>query len=103
MCGTCPPTYLPTYLLHAQGEEDAARRLVARISPNAVHTYGLAGTLKYELPTSDISLSGVFEAMYLAQEQKEVHILDWGVANATLEEVFISVARRLGAETAQFH
>jgi hypothetical protein len=30
-------------------------------------------------------------------------VLDWGVANATLEEVFIKFARQIGAETQQNH
>lgn len=36
---------------------------MARMSPNARLTYALGGTFKYELPASDVSLSGVFDAM----------------------------------------
>ena len=61
------------------------------MSPNAVLTYSLGGTLKYELPNADISLSGVFKALKDAAERMTV--LDWGVANATLEEVFIKFAK----------
>ena len=31
--------------------------------------------------------------------QQRVRILDWGVANATLEEVFIKFARSIGADS----
>ena len=49
------------------------------------------------LPLQDVSLSGVFQHMNQVKSQLEV--LDWGVANATLEEVFIKLARSAGAET----
>lgn len=83
------------------GQEEQAKDLVKSMSPNATHTYGVSGTLKYELPLSDVSLSGVFEAM--DKVTREVTVLDWGVANATLEEVFIKLARRVGADTQKFH
>ena len=38
----------------------------------------------------------VFRRMDAAQQQ--IQILDWGVANATLEEVFIKFAQSIGAE-----
>ncbi len=39
--------------------------------------------MKYELPTSEVSLSRVFQTMNGAKGQ--LHVIDWGVANATLE------------------
>ncbi len=74
-----------------------AQAFVGRMSPNARLTYALGGTFKYELPASDVSLSGVFDAM--AGAKGLMQVLDWGVANATLEEVFIKFARQIGAET----
>lgn len=67
------------------------REFVAGLSPNAVLTYELGGTLKYELPTSEVTLSSVFAAVNAAKQR--LSILDWGVANATLEEVFIKFCR----------
>ncbi len=70
---------------------------MAALSPSAVLTYELGGTLKYELPATEVSLSGVFEAM--SRVKREMTVLDWGVANATLEEVFIKFARQAGIKS----
>ena len=43
----------------AQQEVEAADRLVRQLSPGARKTYALGGTQKYELPTSEVSLSQV--------------------------------------------
>ena len=147
----------------APGHEDAAKAFVMHMSPNARLTYELGGTVKYELPTADVSLARVFDAMATAKTQMQAsrsvgvaggvsrwrgaalachlagrtacvpfclpsayspvmrpahllacppaclnrvthtrtrsQVLDWGVANATLEEVFIKFAREIGAET----
>ncbi len=77
------------------GSEQAAKDFVQRLSPNAHLTYSVGSTLKFELPTTDVSLSQVFEAM--AESKETLGVLDWGVANATLEEVFIRFARQIGA------
>ncbi|GFR42637.1 hypothetical protein Agub_g3573 [Astrephomene gubernaculifera] len=89
--------YLVFTITVGSGHEDAAQALVKRMSPHARLTYALGGTFKYELPTSDVSLAGVFDAM--ASAKGLMQVLDWGVANATLEEVFIKFARQIGAET----
>lgn len=47
--------------LPQQSELDAADQLVRRLSPGARRTYALGGTQKYELPTSEVSLSQVNE------------------------------------------
>lgn len=71
---------------------------VKNLCPNARRTYSLAGTQKYELPSKDISLDQIFAAMEGAQESKSLSILDWGVSNATLEEVFIKFAKEMGLQ-----
>lgn len=53
---------------------------------------------RYELPVTDVTLSAVFEAVAAAKDSG-LRVLDWGVANATLEEVFIKFARQIGAQT----
>ncbi|KAF8065710.1 ABCA3 [Scenedesmus sp. PABB004] len=78
-------------------QEAAAHAFVAGLSPSARLTYSVGGTLKYELPTSEVSLSRVFAAM-AGSKAAGLTVLDWGVANATLEEVFIRFARRIGAK-----
>ena len=47
--------------------------------------------------TQRARLRQVFRRMEAAQQC--VRILDWGVANATLEEVFIKFARSIGADS----
>lgn len=64
---------------------DSAKAFVHDLCSTARLTYSVAGTLKYEFPTHDVKLSGVFSAMDKARGQLEV--LDWAIANATLEEV----------------
>jgi hypothetical protein len=36
----------------------------------------------------------------MARVKSDLQVLDWGVANATLEEVFIKFARSIGAKAA---
>lgn len=99
-----PPPLAPPLLLLLQvftitvpaSQEAAAQAFVRRMSPTARLTYSVGGTLKFELPTSEVSLAAVFGAMGEAKQQLQV--LDWGVANATLEEVFIKFARQIGAK-----
>jgi ABC-type multidrug transport system ATPase subunit len=79
-------------------QEGRAKAVVLAMAPGAVLTYSLSGTLKYELPTSQVSLSGVFKAVNDAKTAG-LTILDWGVANATLEEVFIKLAKNIGAQS----
>lgn len=90
-----PPPQVFTITVPA-GQEAAAADVVARMSPGARLTYSVGGTLKYELPAGEVSLAGVFERMEEAKGQLQV--LDWAVANATLEEVFINLAREVGAK-----
>ncbi len=89
--------YLVFTITVGPGHEDAAKAFVQQISPHARVTYELGSTLKYELPTEEVSLAAMFAAMAAAKQQMQV--LDWGIANATLEEVFIKFARHIGVET----
>ena len=83
------------------GGESSLDALVRRISPSARLTYAVGCTRKFELPTSEVSLASVFDKMEKAVKNDEVVMQDWGVANATLEEVFIKFAKSIGAEGGQ--
>jgi hypothetical protein len=48
-------------------------------------------------PPLQVSLSRVFATM-AGSKAAGLAVLDWGVANATLEEVFIRFARQIGAK-----
>jgi hypothetical protein len=82
-----------------QGEEKAAEAFVRSLSPNAKLTYSLAGTCKFEMPCEDIKLSTVFERMKDAQSHG-LTVFDWGVHNASLEDVFIGLAQSVAGEAA---
>ncbi|KDD76906.1 hypothetical protein H632_c71p3, partial [Helicosporidium sp. ATCC 50920] len=77
-------------------ELDRADALVAGFAPGARLTYSVGGTRKYELPAGEVTLADVFGTM--SRAHAELNILDWAVANATLEEVFIKFARTTGVE-----
>lgn len=84
------PGSLQVFTIMTPAEQgEAAHSLVLTMSPGARQTYSLSGTRKYELPVSEVTLAGVFETMTAASAH--LTILDWGIANATLEEVFIKV------------
>lgn len=91
--------YLVFTITTPQEQAPAVDALVYGMSPNAKMVYSLAGTRKYEIPTSEVSLAEVFESMEgAAGTAGGLTVLDWGVANATLEEVFIRFAKSIGAE-----
>ena len=88
--------YLVFTLSVPEAQAGAAQELVwGQLSARARLTYCVGGTMKFELPTEEVSLSRVFDVMAGLKEQ--VRVLDWSVANATLEEVFIKFARQIGA------
>jgi ABC-type multidrug transport system ATPase subunit len=74
-----------------------AEAFVKEMSPNAQLTYALGSTLKFDLPLSENNLASVFAAV--SERKQALDIVDWGVANMTLEEVFIKLAREIGATT----
>ncbi|KAI8537563.1 hypothetical protein RHMOL_Rhmol09G0033700 [Rhododendron molle] len=74
--------------------EQEIERLVRRISPNANKTYHLSGTQKFELPKNEVKIADVFEVVEVAKSNFIVQA--WGIADTTLEDVFIKVA--CGAE-----
>lgn len=49
---------------------DAVSDLVTTRFPSATRTYSVGGTLKYELPSADVSHSEVFDFMESLDKQK---------------------------------
>ena len=49
------------------------------------------------MPTKDVTLATVFNKM--EQIKTQVAVQDWGVANASLEDVFIDIAKKGQGET----
>lgn len=73
------------------GHEQQVAEFASSLSQDARQTYCLGGTVKYELPCKDVALSQVFDRVEEAK-RGGLQVLDWGVHNASLEDVFIKLA-----------
>ncbi|KAL7161458.1 hypothetical protein ACSBR2_042008 [Camellia fascicularis] len=71
--------------------EEEVENLVRHLSPNANKIYHLSGTQKFELPKQEVRIADVFQAVENAKSRFTVRA--WGLADTTLEDVFIKVAR----------
>ncbi|KAL0355624.1 UNVERIFIED_CONTAM: ABC transporter A family member 7 [Sesamum radiatum] len=71
--------------------EEEVENLVRHLTPNATRIYHIPGTQKFELPKHEIRIADVFEAIENAKSRFTIQA--WGVADTTLEDVFIKVAR----------
>ncbi|XP_062223734.1 ABC transporter A family member 8-like [Phragmites australis] len=78
-------------------EEDGVERLVQSISPAANRVYRISGTQKFNMPKQGMKISEVFQAMEHAKSR--LNILAWGLADTTLEDVFIRVAKESDIST----
>lgn len=77
----------------SSSHEEEVENLVRSLSPNANKIYHLSGTQKFELPKHEVRIANVFQAVENAKSKFTVFA--WGLADTTLEDVFIKVA--LGA------
>lgn len=64
--------------------------LVLKLSPNTRKVYHLSGTQKYELPKQEVRIADVF--MAVENFKKRVEVQAWGLADTTMEDVFVKVA-----------
>ncbi|KAJ1268122.1 hypothetical protein BS78_07G112600 [Paspalum vaginatum] len=72
--------------------EAAVERLVSGLSPAGyTRIYSVSGTQKFALPRREVGLGRVFGAVEAAR--RAFPVLGWGVADATLEDVFVRVAK----------
>ncbi|XP_013596657.1 PREDICTED: ABC transporter A family member 12 [Brassica oleracea var. oleracea] len=83
-------SYVFTMTTSSEHEEDV-ERLVSTVSHNAKKVYHLAGTQKFELPKNEVRIAEVFRAVEKAKSNFTVFA--WGLADTTLEDVFIKVAK----------
>ncbi|XAR50077.1 Quaternary-amine-transporting ATPase [Bertholletia excelsa] len=81
----------------SSNHDQEIENLVHRLSPNANKIYHLSGTQKFELPKHEVKIADVFQAVEHAKSKFPVQA--WGLADTTLEDVFIKVAR--GAQAIQ--
>ncbi|XP_077245813.1 ABC transporter A family member 7-like [Tasmannia lanceolata] len=75
----------------SSNQEDEVENLVHQLSPSANKIYHISGTQKFELPKQEIRISDVFQAVENARTKFTIYA--WGLADTTLEDVFIKVAR----------
>lgn len=83
----------------AAGEEaeEEVEKLARSISPAVSRVYRISGTQKFEMPKQEVSISKVFHVMENAKSR--VDIIAWGLADTTLEDVFIRVAKESEASS----
>lgn len=79
----------------SSSEEESIEHLVLQLSPRAAKIYHLSGTQKFELPKQDVKIADVFQTVKEAKRRFTIYA--WGLADTTLEDVFIKVAK--GAQT----
>jgi hypothetical protein len=90
-------SYVLTITTAAGEEAEEVEKLVQSISPGVSRVYHISGTQKFEMPKQEVRISDVFHAMENAKSR--VTILAWGLADTTLEDVFIRVARESEASS----
>ncbi|GLU12342.1 hypothetical protein SLE2022_290270 [Rubroshorea leprosula] len=83
-------SYIFTMTTSPEHEEEV-ENMVHRLSPSANKIYQISGTQKFELPKQEASIAEVFQAVEKAKSRFTVFA--WGLADTTLEDVFIKVAR----------
>ncbi|CAL5198359.1 unnamed protein product [Lathyrus oleraceus] len=83
-------TYVFT-MTTSMDHEKNVENIVQQLTPNANKIYHLSGTQKFELPKEDVKIASVFRAVEVAK--RNFTVFAWGLADTTLEDVFIKVAR----------
>ncbi|KAK4843669.1 hypothetical protein QYF36_011306 [Acer negundo] len=75
--------------------EEEVENMVRHLSPNANKIYQISRTQKFELPKHEVRIADVFRAV--ANAKRKFVVFAWGLADTTLEDVFIKVAREAQA------
>jgi ABC-type multidrug transport system ATPase subunit len=83
-------TYVFTMTTSADHEEEVGN-MVHKLAPGCRKIYQISGTQKFELPKHEVRIGEVFQAVESAKSRFTVFA--WGLADTTLEDVFIKVAR----------
>ena len=95
-------SYLQFSVTSASGQEETTAAAIYTFCRTARPVYSLGGTQKFELPTEAVQLQDVFAYMEQLKNDAEIDILDWGVSNTTLEEVFIKITNDAGVQMTTF-
>jgi hypothetical protein len=76
-------------------QDEEIEKMVRQLFPRMKKTYHISGTQKFEMPKKGVKISSVFDLMERAK--KKWDITAWALADTTLEDVFIKVARQANA------
>ncbi|EGG14460.1 hypothetical protein DFA_12232 [Cavenderia fasciculata] len=82
------------------GREEDTQKFVRELLPSATLLNSLAGTYNYEVPSNSIDLASLFRQF--EDNRERLGITDWGVANSTLEEVFVKVTMGVQNERGEY-
>jgi len=74
--------------------EETLSKFVLGLSKSAILLNSISGTQNWELPMNEVQLSELFRIMELPATKERLGIMDWGVCNATLEEVFVKIVNK---------
>ncbi|XP_078158753.1 ABC transporter A family member 8-like [Carex rostrata] len=88
-------TYVFTMTTSSEHEKEV-ETLVRRLSSNSKKIYHLSGTQKFEIPKQEVRISDVFQAVEKLKGMGFT-VYAWGMADTTLEDVFIKVAKKAQA------
>jgi len=72
-------------------KEDTAQSLISSILPTATLIEAIGGSLTYQVARKDLIVSKLFATMMLTSENSG--ILDWGISQTTLEDVFLNIVK----------
>ena len=81
---------------------EMAVEAIEHLVPGARLVHCLEGTVKLELPSVGVDIGELFEYMEGIKNRNVLHVRDWGVSHATLEEVFIRITREAGVRLTAF-
>lgn len=72
-------------------QDEDVENFVRCLSAGANKVYHISGTQKFHIPKQEVRLSDIFREIEIAK--RRIDIRNWGLADATLEDVFINVAK----------
>ncbi|KAF8094939.1 hypothetical protein N665_0348s0022 [Sinapis alba] len=84
-------SYVLTMTTSEEKEQEMEKLIIHDISKNAKMIYRTSGTQKFELPKKETKIAEVFQAVEKAK--KMFPVVAWGLADTTLEDVFVKVAQ----------
>jgi len=74
-----------------QYKEENAEAFISSVLPTATLIEAIGGSLKYQVARKDLVVSKLFATMMNAGDSSG--ILDWGISQTTLEDVFLNIVK----------